>query len=138
VRRVDYFQQAIALDPRWADPHAYFGRIHFALGYFSLRPASEMMRWHAPKPERRWNFSHPTDCACAARDEIVSSVVLADRVGDAIVGLNLNEADQYAVHHGVQICLSSRIVDATCPPSRRSSSSTRQFHDLSCPLRTKE
>jgi len=43
VRGVDYFQQAIALDPQWADPHAYLGRIHFALGYFSLRPASEMI-----------------------------------------------------------------------------------------------
>jgi hypothetical protein len=62
----------------------------------------------------RWRLStisrieSPTARGAGAKvyDELVSLVVLADRVGDAIVGLN--EADQYAVHHGVQICLSSK------------------------------
>jgi eukaryotic-like serine/threonine-protein kinase len=38
-----YFQQAIALDPRWADPHSALGYQYFLLGGLGLRPMSEMV-----------------------------------------------------------------------------------------------
>ena len=41
---VEYFQQAIALDPQWAPPHSFLGRLYFLLGYAGLRPLGEMMR----------------------------------------------------------------------------------------------
>ena len=28
----EYFKQAIALDPQWADPHSALGRVYFSLG----------------------------------------------------------------------------------------------------------
>jgi eukaryotic-like serine/threonine-protein kinase len=38
-----YFQQAIALDPQWADPHSALGYQYFLLGGLGLRPMSEMV-----------------------------------------------------------------------------------------------
>jgi TolB-like protein len=38
-----YFQRAIALDPRWADPHSALGYQYFLLGGLGLRPMSEMV-----------------------------------------------------------------------------------------------
>jgi TolB-like protein/tRNA A-37 threonylcarbamoyl transferase component Bud32 len=43
ARAEDYFKQAIALDPQWADPHSYLGRLYFSLGFYILRPPSEMV-----------------------------------------------------------------------------------------------
>src|SRR5271155_3676208 len=43
ARAEEYFQQAIALDPQWADPHSYLGRVYFIRGYSILRPPSEVM-----------------------------------------------------------------------------------------------
>ena len=42
-RGEEYFQQAIALDPQMADPHSALGRLYFTLGFFGLRPPSEMV-----------------------------------------------------------------------------------------------
>jgi eukaryotic-like serine/threonine-protein kinase len=39
----DYFKQAIALDPQWADPHSALGGQYFVLGFFGLRPMSEIV-----------------------------------------------------------------------------------------------
>ena len=39
----EYFKQAIALDPQWADPHAYLARQYFIGGTVGLRPLSEMI-----------------------------------------------------------------------------------------------
>jgi len=43
ARAEEYFKQAIALDPHWAVPHSYLGRLYFALGFYILRPPSEMV-----------------------------------------------------------------------------------------------
>jgi TolB-like protein/Tfp pilus assembly protein PilF/predicted Ser/Thr protein kinase len=43
ARAEEYFQQATALDPQWAEPHSYLGRQYLALGFYGLRPTSEMM-----------------------------------------------------------------------------------------------
>ncbi len=43
ARCEDYFKQAVALDPQWADPHAALGRQYFFLGVLGLRPLSEMV-----------------------------------------------------------------------------------------------
>ena len=43
ARAEEYFQQAIALDSEWAAPHSYLGRQYLALGFYGLRPTSEMM-----------------------------------------------------------------------------------------------
>jgi serine/threonine-protein kinase len=43
ARAEEYCKQAIALDPEWADPHSYLGRQYLALGFYGLRPTSEMM-----------------------------------------------------------------------------------------------
>ena len=42
-RAEDYFKQAIALDPQWADPHSALGSLYFTLGFYILRPPSEMV-----------------------------------------------------------------------------------------------
>jgi TolB-like protein/predicted Ser/Thr protein kinase len=42
TRAEDYFKQAMALDPRWADPHSYLGQQYFIIGFLGLRPVSEM------------------------------------------------------------------------------------------------
>jgi TolB-like protein/Flp pilus assembly protein TadD len=44
ARAEDYFKQAIALDPLWADPHSALGFQYFVLGFFGLRPVNEMVR----------------------------------------------------------------------------------------------
>jgi eukaryotic-like serine/threonine-protein kinase len=38
----EYFRQAAALDPAWAEPHAQIGYAHFSAGLFGLRPVLEM------------------------------------------------------------------------------------------------
>jgi eukaryotic-like serine/threonine-protein kinase len=43
ARAEDYFKQAIALDPQWADPHSSLGRIYFSFGFYNLRPPIEMV-----------------------------------------------------------------------------------------------
>jgi serine/threonine-protein kinase len=43
ARAEEYFKQAIALDPQWADPHSALGGQYFQLGFFGLRPLSEMV-----------------------------------------------------------------------------------------------
>jgi tetratricopeptide (TPR) repeat protein len=43
ARAEEYFKQAIALDPRWADPHSSLGGEYFWLGFFGLRPLDEMV-----------------------------------------------------------------------------------------------
>jgi serine/threonine-protein kinase len=43
ARAEEYFQQAIALDSEWAEPHSYLGRQYLALGFYGLRATSEMM-----------------------------------------------------------------------------------------------
>jgi len=42
-RAEEYFKQAIALDPQWAEPHSQLGYLCFRFGFFGLRPPSEMM-----------------------------------------------------------------------------------------------
>jgi TolB-like protein/Flp pilus assembly protein TadD len=39
----EHFKQAITLDPQWADPHSYLGRVYFSLGFYGLRPSPEMV-----------------------------------------------------------------------------------------------
>ena len=39
----EHFKQAITLDPQWADPHSYLGRVYFSLGFYGLRPSTEMV-----------------------------------------------------------------------------------------------
>jgi eukaryotic-like serine/threonine-protein kinase len=39
----EHFKRAIALDPQWADPHSYLGRVYFSLGFYGFRPATEMV-----------------------------------------------------------------------------------------------
>ena len=39
----DYFKQAIALGPQWADPHSALGSQYFFLGALGSRPPSEMI-----------------------------------------------------------------------------------------------
>jgi TolB-like protein/tetratricopeptide (TPR) repeat protein/predicted Ser/Thr protein kinase len=39
----EHFKRAIALDPQWADPHSYLGRVYFSLGFYGLRPSTEMV-----------------------------------------------------------------------------------------------
>jgi eukaryotic-like serine/threonine-protein kinase len=43
ARAEEYFKQAIALDPQWADSYAHLGALHFSLATFGLRPLSEMV-----------------------------------------------------------------------------------------------
>jgi serine/threonine-protein kinase len=43
ARAEEYFQQAIELDPQWADTHSYLGRQYFAVAFYGLRLASEML-----------------------------------------------------------------------------------------------
>ena len=43
ARAEEYFKQAIALDPQWADPHSALGQNYFLLGMLGLRPLSEMV-----------------------------------------------------------------------------------------------
>jgi tetratricopeptide (TPR) repeat protein len=43
ARAEDYLKQAIALDPKWADPHAALGLQYFFLGLLGLRQLSEMV-----------------------------------------------------------------------------------------------
>ncbi len=43
ARAEEYFKQAIELDPQWADPHSVLGAEYFSLGFFGLRPVSEMV-----------------------------------------------------------------------------------------------
>jgi len=43
ARAEEYFKQAIALDPQWADPHSYLGRQYFVLGFYGLRTPAEMI-----------------------------------------------------------------------------------------------
>jgi eukaryotic-like serine/threonine-protein kinase len=43
ARAEEYFKQAIALDPRWADPHSGLGGEYFWLGFYGLRPLGEMV-----------------------------------------------------------------------------------------------
>jgi serine/threonine-protein kinase len=43
ARAEEYFKQAIVLDPQWADPHSALGGLYFTLGFYILRPASEMV-----------------------------------------------------------------------------------------------
>lgn len=43
ARGEEYFKQAIALDPQWAEPHSQLGYLYFRLGFFGLRPPSEMV-----------------------------------------------------------------------------------------------
>jgi TolB-like protein/tRNA A-37 threonylcarbamoyl transferase component Bud32/Tfp pilus assembly protein PilF len=42
-RTEEYLKQAIALDPRWAEPHSALGHNYFRLGMFGLRPLAEMV-----------------------------------------------------------------------------------------------
>jgi len=42
ARAEEYFKQAIALDPQWADPHAALGSQYFFLGALGSRPLGEM------------------------------------------------------------------------------------------------
>src|SRR5262249_17999786 len=39
----EYFKQAIALDPKWADPHSALGSQYFFLGALGSRPLSELI-----------------------------------------------------------------------------------------------
>jgi serine/threonine protein kinase/tetratricopeptide (TPR) repeat protein len=43
ARAEEYFKQAIALDPQWAEPHSALARQYFTLGNNALRPLSEMV-----------------------------------------------------------------------------------------------
>jgi eukaryotic-like serine/threonine-protein kinase len=43
ARAEEYYKQALALDPKWAAPHSYLGTLYFALGFYILRPPSEMV-----------------------------------------------------------------------------------------------
>jgi TolB-like protein/tetratricopeptide (TPR) repeat protein len=43
ARAEECYKQAIALDPLWADPHSFLGGQYFRLGFFGLRPLSEMV-----------------------------------------------------------------------------------------------
>jgi len=42
ARAEEYFKQAIALDQQWAEPHSALGFHYLTLGFFGLRPTSEM------------------------------------------------------------------------------------------------
>jgi serine/threonine protein kinase/Tfp pilus assembly protein PilF len=42
ARTEDYYKQAIALDPKWAEPHTALGSLYFILGAVGFRPLSEM------------------------------------------------------------------------------------------------
>ena len=42
ARTEEYYKQAIALDPQWADPHTALGGLYFILGAVGFRPLSEM------------------------------------------------------------------------------------------------
>jgi len=41
ARAEEYCRQAMALDPKWADPHSYLAVRYFALGILGLRPPTE-------------------------------------------------------------------------------------------------
>jgi eukaryotic-like serine/threonine-protein kinase len=43
ARAEEYFKQAIALDPHWAVPHSALGIQYHTVGFFGLRPLSEMV-----------------------------------------------------------------------------------------------
>jgi serine/threonine-protein kinase len=43
ARAEEFFKQAIALDPQWADPHSALGQHYFSVGALGLRPLSEML-----------------------------------------------------------------------------------------------
>jgi serine/threonine protein kinase len=43
TRAEEYYKQAIALDPQWAEPHAVLAAHYFTLGSFGLRPLSEVV-----------------------------------------------------------------------------------------------
>jgi eukaryotic-like serine/threonine-protein kinase len=43
ARAEEYFRQAIALDPRWALPHSALGIHYTSVGYFGIRPLSEVI-----------------------------------------------------------------------------------------------
>ncbi len=43
ARAEEYFKQAIALDPQWADPHSYLGSLYFLLVISGLRPLTEIV-----------------------------------------------------------------------------------------------
>ena len=51
ARAEEYFKQAIALDPLWAAPHAYLGRLYFTLGFYGFCPSTEMV--HLARAEAR-------------------------------------------------------------------------------------
>jgi serine/threonine-protein kinase len=44
ARAEEYFKEAIALDPRWANPHSELGAQYFFLGFVGLHSLNEMMR----------------------------------------------------------------------------------------------
>jgi tetratricopeptide (TPR) repeat protein len=43
ARAEEYFKQAIALDPQWADPHSVLAWQYFSFGMMGVRPLSEMV-----------------------------------------------------------------------------------------------
>ena len=43
ARAEEYFKQAVATDPPWADPHAALASVCFRIGFFGMRPPNEMM-----------------------------------------------------------------------------------------------
>jgi eukaryotic-like serine/threonine-protein kinase len=43
ARAKGYFEEAIALDPQWADPHSGLATLHYFLGGLGLRPLREMV-----------------------------------------------------------------------------------------------
>ncbi|HYL34330.1 MAG TPA: protein kinase [Bryobacteraceae bacterium] len=43
ARAEEYFKQAIALDPQWAEPHSTLALLYFARGILGLRPMGEVL-----------------------------------------------------------------------------------------------
>jgi TolB-like protein/predicted Ser/Thr protein kinase len=43
ARAKEYLEQAIALDPKWPEPHSMLGNLHFYMGGLGLRPLGEMV-----------------------------------------------------------------------------------------------
>ena len=70
ARAEAYFQQAIALDPQWADPHSYLGRLYYILGLQRLTSGKRNDAAGARRsPESAGTSSIRADCACSARHD---------------------------------------------------------------------
>jgi eukaryotic-like serine/threonine-protein kinase len=57
ARAEEYFKQAIALDPQWAQPHCGLGVLHMLLGSFGLRPLTQMVAQARAEAEKALELS---------------------------------------------------------------------------------